>query len=160
MALFGWMHSSGVGELVDIGPGKFTGEKYIDILENVFLPSVRILLFPYPMDFYLVQDNSPIHNCKIVKDWFSTHPEIKVLPHPPKSPDLNPIEHLWAAMERSARKRDTCSRYNRASVVEHAFSFWESLRGCHGQFATQKMVESMPRRLNCVLDAGGSYTKY
>ncbi|KAK3870731.1 hypothetical protein Pcinc_002785 [Petrolisthes cinctipes] len=160
VALFGWMHSSGVGELVDIGPGKFTGERYIDILENAFLPSVRILLYPYPEEFFLVQDNSPIHNCKLVKDWFSTHPEIKVLPHPPRSPDLNPIEHLWAAMERRSKEKDLGSRYNRASVVKRALDFWESLRGRHGQFVTQKMVESMPRRLNCVLEAGGSYTKY
>ncbi|KAK3884326.1 hypothetical protein Pcinc_011391 [Petrolisthes cinctipes] len=105
VALFGWMHSSGVGELVDIGPGKFTGKRYIDILENAFLPSVRILLYSYPEEFFLVQDNSPIHNCKVVKDWFSTHPEIKVLPHPPRSPDLNPIEYLWAAMERRSKKK-------------------------------------------------------
>ncbi|KAK3868149.1 hypothetical protein Pcinc_026435 [Petrolisthes cinctipes] len=68
--LFGWIHASGVGELVDVGTGRLTGEEYVEILEEVFLPSDRILLYPHPSEFFLVQDNSPIHKCEVVKKWF------------------------------------------------------------------------------------------
>ncbi|KAK3877933.1 hypothetical protein Pcinc_017401 [Petrolisthes cinctipes] len=101
-ALFGGVHASGVGELTDIGPGHITGVKYVKLLEEVFLPSVR-LLYLYPSQFFLLQDNSPIHNAEVVKNWFKAHPEINVLPHPPGYPDLNPIEHVWAAMEKTSQ---------------------------------------------------------
>lgn len=156
--LFGWMHSSGVGELADVGPGRFTGDKYIEILEEVLLPSVTALLFPEPTAFYLVQDNSPIHTCRAVKAWFQEHPQITLLPHPPKSPDLNPIEHVWAAMTKQMptyhihRSRDV--------VVANALLAWEHLRSPARRDLTAALVASMPRRLDYVIAAGGSYTNY
>lgn len=102
--LFGWIHAGGVGKLVDVGPGQFTGEKYVEILDEVLLPSVRMLQFPDTTEFYLLQDNSPIHKSRTVKASFPEHPEIKVLPHPPRSLDINPTEHIWAAMVKHANE--------------------------------------------------------
>ena len=155
--VFGWIHASGVGEIADVGPGRFTGLKYVEILEEVLLPTVRALLYPDPEPFYLLHDNSPIHTCRVVQTWLSNHPHITVLPHPPKSPDLNPIEHVWAEMDRHipadrGRTRD--------SVIRSAFEAWERLRTPEGSEFTQELVASMPTRLNHVLDAGGGYTKY
>ena len=45
----------GVGELTDID-GKFTAEKYIEILEEVMLPSVREYALPYPERIIFMQD--------------------------------------------------------------------------------------------------------
>ncbi len=67
------------------------------------------------------QPNSYISYCKIT-----------VMPHPPRSPDLN-----------------------RSAVVSSAQREWEE-----GQELTQSLVSSMPRRLNSVLTAGGGYTLY
>lgn len=44
---WGWIHLYGAGELVDI-EGRFTAEKYIEILEEVMLPTVRVMALPYP----------------------------------------------------------------------------------------------------------------
>ena len=93
--LFEWIHAGGVGELADVGPDRWTGEKYVEVLEDITLPSVRAMLYPEPEPFYLLHDNNPIHTCRAVKAWFEQHPGITVVPHPPKSPDLNPIEHIW-----------------------------------------------------------------
>lgn len=156
--LFGWMHASGVGELVDIGPGRLTGQKYVELLEEVLLPTVQALLFPEGEPFYLLQDNSPIHMSRAAQEWFTRHPYITVLPHPPRSPDLNPIEHIWAAM---AKHRDVQERLRgRDDVVQSALQAWEHLRRPPGQRLTSALVASMPSRLNAVLDAGGAYTKY
>ena len=154
--LFGWMCSSGVGELTDVGPGRFTGARYVDILE-VLLPTVRAMAFPDQDPFYLVQDNSPIHTSRVVKNWFREHPEIEVLPHPPKSPDLNLLEHVWADM--CKHMPNGCAR-RREIVVRNALRAWGRLGSDEGQVFMSEFVSSMRRRLKAVLEAGGGYTKY
>lgn len=155
---FGWMNASGIGELADVGPGRFTGAKYVDILEEVLLPSVQAWLFPDNVPFYLIQDNSPIHTCRAVREWFARHPHITLLPHPPRSPDLNPMEHIWAAMVR--KMPDLERPRTRGAVIAATLEAWEQLRRAPGQPFTAELVASMPRRLNAVLGAGGGYTAY
>ncbi|KAK3877920.1 hypothetical protein Pcinc_017388 [Petrolisthes cinctipes] len=64
-----WMDAcySGVGEVADVGPGHFNGPKYIEILVEVLLPSVETRLYPENAPFHLVQDNSPVHKCRVVQ---------------------------------------------------------------------------------------------
>lgn len=157
--MFGWMHAAGVGELTDVGQGRFTGNKYVELLEEVLLPSVRAMLFPELTPFYLVQDNSPVHSSNVVKSWFQDHPEITLLPHPPKSPDLNPIENIWGMMIQNL-SLDNPVLHSRATMVNRVKLAWEELRSQGGRDMTAELVASMPCRLNSVIDAGGAYTKY
>ena len=64
--LWGWIFLHGVGELTDI-EGRLNAEKYIEILEEVMLPSVRAYALPFPERFIFMQDNSPIHTARIVQ---------------------------------------------------------------------------------------------
>lgn len=159
VGVFGWIHASGVGELADIGPGRFTGEKYVEVLEEILLPTVRVLLFPDQTTFHLVQDNSPIHTSRVVKTWFQEHPQITLVPHPPKSADLNPIEQIWAEMIKKGRP-DRIRHRTRQGLLDNALLAWEQLRQPEGQALTQSLVTSMPSRLNDVIGAGGAYTGY
>lgn len=151
------MHASGAWELVDVGPGRLTGQKYADILEDVLLPTVRAMVYPDPEPFYFLQDNSPINTCRIVQEWFSDHLEITVLPHPPKSPDLNPIEHVWAKMTKHMPEN---RHRTRASVISDALEAWEQLRTQEGRQPTQTLVASMPTRLKRVLEVGDGHPTY
>ncbi|KAK4013531.1 hypothetical protein OUZ56_026085 [Daphnia magna] len=47
----------------------------------------------------LIQDWSPIHQSRIIKQWFNDHQdEIELLPWPPKGANINPIENVCSDM--------------------------------------------------------------
>ena len=45
--VWGWIHLYGVGELAHISR-RFNAEEYLEILEEVMVPSVRAMTLPYP----------------------------------------------------------------------------------------------------------------
>lgn len=64
----GWVDAQQRGRGADgVGPGRFTGYPKVEILDEVFLPSARVVVFPELEPFYLVQDNSPIHTSSVLK---------------------------------------------------------------------------------------------
>ncbi|KAK4243165.1 DDE superfamily endonuclease-domain-containing protein [Corynascus novoguineensis] len=69
----------------------YTASSYIWALEEGLEPYYR------PGTFFL-QDNAKIHVASKTKDWLESR-GIWVVDHPPHSPDLNPIEHVWKKMK-------------------------------------------------------------
>lgn len=51
--VWGWIHLYGVGELTEI-TGRFTADQYLEILEEVLVPTVRLLLGDGPFTFMQV----------------------------------------------------------------------------------------------------------
>jgi transposase len=45
-------------------------------------------------------DNARYYHSKILKDWLSAHPHVKVLFLPTYAPNLNLIEHLWKLLRK------------------------------------------------------------
>jgi hypothetical protein len=70
-------------------------------------------------------------------------------------PDLNPIENAWFVLERQIRKRE--------KKPTNKNELWEMLQEKLyklDQECIKSLVESMPRRIQCVIKAKGRYTKY
>ncbi|GBM76409.1 Transposable element Tc1 transposase [Araneus ventricosus] len=102
------------------------------------------------------QDNAPRHKTRIVLEWFEEHTdEFHLMSWPPNSPDLNPMEHIWDAMERKLRAQ-TPPCPNISTLRDLCLDIWYNL----SPVMYQKFVVSMPRRVVAVLKAKGGATRY
>ena len=152
-AMWGWMWAFGPGELIQI-EGRLTSEKYISILESL-LRTVRTMAIPAPQTIKVVQDQTPIHTSHRVREWAQLHPEIEFLDWPTKGCDMNPIENLWGIM---VRDWDIGQERTKEAIARHAQDVWESIR--RRPNICLNLVNSMPKRLNEVIEAHGGWIKY
>jgi len=129
-------------------------QEYCGILEDVLLPHLNAL-FGEGTPVIFMHDNASIHTARLTQEWFQQHPHITVLPWPPFSPDLNPIEHVWAMMAKEWR---TLRERTVPALERHVRDIWRTLERRHQIIG--RIVRSMPQRLQAVIDAGGGYTKY
>jgi hypothetical protein len=68
-----------------------------------------------------MQDNAPCHRAKIVQKVFKKF-NVQVLPWPANSPYLNPIENLWAWLNKKVYEK---GNFN---AVDHSDSFFRHSR--------------------------------
>ena len=119
------MSRAGVGVLERIH-GRFNAPQYLHIFENVMLRSVRIRNPEGNLIFQ--QDNHLVHCSMSVQRWFTSGPEIEHIPWPPKSPDLDVVEHMWAKLKegRILRYGNNPSR-NPQQLWDQVVEIWDNL---------------------------------
>jgi hypothetical protein len=125
-------------ELVVVNGGAMTANKYIrDILEPHVVPFAPFI----GNDSILMHDNARPHIPQIVNKYLDTV-EIHHMIWPARSPDLNPIEHVWVRTPAPANLRDLS-----AAVIQE----WQE----KDQAVIQDLFEGMPRRMEAVIQARG-----
>ena len=87
--------------------GALNSELYLDFLRDYVIPYAES---QFPMsdygsnNFYMLHDNAPIHNLRIVTQFIASYMPGRLIQHPPYSPDLNPIENLGNEFKTIFRK--------------------------------------------------------
>lgn len=150
--VWGCMAAKGAG-LIHRIYDRMTARSYIDILRDKLYGSFAKLEFNR-RNVVFQQDNDPKHTAGITKKWIADQ-NITVLDWPPQSPDLNPIEHLWGIL-----KRHVTELPGESSNFDH---LWERTQEAWNNISSttcQTLVDSMPRRIQAVIDQKGGYTKY
>lgn len=100
------------------------------------------------------QDNAPVHTAAAVEKYLHDN-HIVVMPWPACSPDLNPVENLWAAVANEVYK-DNAIYTTKNQLWEAVKAAWNNISA----YTTQKLVDSMPSRLKAVRKNGGRHIPY
>lgn len=140
--------ANGVGPFHKID-GKMDRFMYKNILETKMIPHAE---WNMPLRWVFQQDNDPKHTSMLVKEFLEEN-GVQVLDWPAQSPDLNPIENLFAILKRSVSGK----RFkNRNELFETLETEWRRIPEC----VIINLIESMPRRCAEVIKNKGLYTKY
>ena len=102
-----------------------------------------------------MQDGAPCHTARSIKEWFAAH-DVDVLDWIGQSCDLNPIENLWRGLNRIIRNMPTCS--NLTELAKTITKAWKQL--AKDTAFLNALTDSMPRRVEAVIQANGDVTKY
>lgn len=100
------------------------------------------------------QDGDPKHTSRLVQDWLERRVRfIRKSDWPPNSPDLNPIENLWAYLQEKVYARSPRTLDGLQRIIEDE---WEAIP----IEKLRHLVDSMPRRLAAVEHMQGGSTSY
>lgn len=121
------------------------------------LAASAAMLFPSadgvaPSQWWLLHDNDRKFTSKHVSE-FLHNTGVKKMEFPPYSPDLNPIENLWAECQKRVSEMNATTL---ESLQDAIADVWDAV----DEQLLHKLATSMPRRCQYVIDAEGGNTKY
>jgi transposase len=122
------------------------------IYKTGLLPSAKLWFGSKNKEWLLQEDNDPKHRSKLASKWREVH-EVQRLPWPSQSPDQNCIENVWNVLKANVdhHKPSSLKGLIRAIQVE-----WKKLDPNYAK----KLVDSMPKRIEALLESKGDYTMY
>ena len=108
-----------------------------------------------------MHDGASVHRAEIVKEVLKEL-GIEVMIWPPYSPDLNPIENLWAIMKKEIYRlypeleHAADTETTRRALIDAAKEAWDII----DRQILCNLSLTMPHRVQAVIAANGWYTKY
>lgn len=150
--VWGCMTWVGVGNLYRID-GLMNSQVYLDILDSQLLDTIERQDLDEAQVIFQ-HDNDPKHTSCLVQRWLGRQ-DFSVLDWPPQSPDLNPIEHLWNEVDRRLRLSATLPTC-KDDLWEKIQVVWQNIEVEY----VQKLIRTMPTRVDDLLAAKGGYTRW
>ena len=100
-----------------------------------------------------LQDGNRAHTAKSTQAFLDDFMDNRLTDHPPKSPDLNPIEDIWSYLDRKVKEAKVTSIGQLKKVLKKEWKNlpWDYIRSS---------VNSMPKRLRQLKECGGNRLDY
>lgn len=128
-----------------------TARRYVEeILEEHVVPFTGFV----GENFKLMHDNARPHTATVVRQYLE-EVDVPVMAWPARSPDLNPIEHLWDELKKRIRARNVAP----TNVTELQTALKEEWDSIPQEFVVS-LIGSMKRRMEAVIKARGGNTQY
>lgn len=108
-------------------------------------------------DIIFQQDNASCHVSKKMQEYFDRE-KMVLLIHPAKSPDLNPIEHVWAVMNRDVQKKAPMCEEELCTAVQDFRDF--RTKGPGAAAYLQNLYNSIHDRIDAVMKNSGCRSGY
>ena len=138
---------------LDRAPGRnaprgINAQRYInDVLQPVVVPYVR-----YHPRTQLMHDNARPHTARLTTNYLQAN-NVQVIPWPAMTPDMNPIEHVWAELKRRLSFVTLNDRQQLRAFLQRE---WAALAPRY----LNKLIRSMVRRCRALVNANGGHTRY
>ena len=153
LMIWGAFSYHGVSDLIFLPKNEtMNKEKYLELLsDNLYDSFIKCRVNVNNGIFQ--QDGASCHTANIVKSWFEFVNIEYIQDWPGNSPDLNPIENLWAIMKEELRGRDTSSL---PKLEKEIRDVWANIDRNY----LKDLVDSFTDRLQEVIDRKGKITSY
>ena len=141
----------GKTDLHVIDNGTLTALRYVKDILDVY---VRPYAGAVGENFILMDDNARAHRARIT-DQYLEQATIVRMEWPARSPDRNPIKHAWDMLQTAVSSRPV----QPASVQELRQALleeWDQIP----QYKIRRLISSMWRRCQAVIEARGHHTRY
>ncbi|KAG2470935.1 TC1A transposase, partial [Polypterus senegalus] len=149
--VWGGISMEGRTDIYCVGNGALTTIRYRD---EILEPTVRPYAGAVGPGFLLMHDNARPHVARVCRQYLEDE-GIETIEWPSRSPDLNPIEHLWDIMFRSIRHRQVAPQTVQ-QLRNALIQIWEEMP----QDTIRRLIRSMPRRCQACIQARGGHTRY
>ena len=134
-----------------IDNGTLTALRYVNEILDVY---VRPYAGAVGENFILRDDNAHAHRARIIDQYFEQATIVR-MEWPARSLVLNPIEHAWDMLQIAVSSRPV----QPASVQELRQALleeWDQIQ----QYKIRRLISSIGRRCQAVIEARGHHTRY
>ena len=134
--------------------GTINAPRYRDeVLAPYVLPLVQRRTYARPSPYIFMHDGASIHRAGVSTALVQQH-NVRVLDWPSHSPDLNPVENLWASLARRVRQYGPSTK---AELQQAVYTVWNE----PDTFTLVKtLYESLPRRMQALRRSKGAHIRY
>jgi hypothetical protein len=140
------------------GPSFFWEKEYGGISAAKYQHFIVPLVYVFQEEFgdlVFQQDNAAAHSARSTKALLAAL-GIEVLRWPPRSPDLSPIENVWAWMKGWIEDHYDIETLNLPQLRQAVQAVWEAIP----LDFLRRLAHSMPRRLRQCIENGGGRVEY
>lgn len=129
--------------------GRINARRYIEVLTDNLLPFLDRIPLAQLNETIFQQDNATCHTARATQRFFEQN-GIRAVLWPAKSPDLNPIERVWAVLKRAVRNKGPTTIRGLRRTIEEAWNEQVTPKLC------ASLYDAIPRSITQVIERRGS----